>query len=182
MRAAGSPTIRHANRGEYAGFAVLVFLFSAMPALGGELTPQALFKIERSKNANIVQYDAQIEVGGKINSRKPVAAYWIRPGKEPRIKQLSFIQRRFAYGFDAKLDQENGMVTLDMVADIGRAIVVRPAQEGYRATMRIDGAESYLEKLFIHSTGGGLSTKLVYIDMFGQDLATGEDRYERFTP
>ena len=168
------------HRGKYAGLAVLAFLFSAIPALSRELTPQALFKIERSKNANIVQYDAQIEVDGKLNSNKPVAVYWIRPGKEQRIRQLSFIQKRFAYGFDAKLDQESDTVTLDMVADIGRPIVVRHADEGYRAIMRIDGAASYLEKLFIHSTGGGLSTKLVYIDMFGQDLVTGEDRYERF--
>ncbi len=39
---------------------------------------QALFKIERNTNANIIQYDAQIGTDGKLLKKEPVVAYWIR--------------------------------------------------------------------------------------------------------
>ena len=76
----------------------LIIALVALPAFADELRQQALFKIERSKNANIVQYDVRVDENGKLAKKKPVIAYWIRPGKEERIRQLNWIQRTFAYG------------------------------------------------------------------------------------
>ena len=39
-----------------------------------ELDRQDLFRIERSKNANIIQYDAQVRPDGKLDRKKPVVA------------------------------------------------------------------------------------------------------------
>ena len=38
---------------------------------------QSLFRIERSKNANILQYDAQIGPDGKLNKKEPVIVYCV---------------------------------------------------------------------------------------------------------
>ena len=62
-------------------FILLVMLaLICFPALVLAQTPdrQHLFKIERSKNANIVQYDAQVGPDGKLLKKEPVVAYWIR--------------------------------------------------------------------------------------------------------
>lgn len=42
-----------------------------------ERETEHLFRIERSKNVNIVQYDAQLTQKGKLDPEKPVMAYSI---------------------------------------------------------------------------------------------------------
>lgn len=155
-----------------------------LPATGwtADAEQQTLFHIERSKNDNIVQYDALVDEDGRLNKRKPVVAYWIRPHKEDRIKQLSWIQRTFAYGFKAKLSKDRHSVTLDMVADIGRPIHVNFIDGAYRASIVIDGEESHIEKMYIHSVGSGTSTSVEYIDLHGSGVESGGAHYERITP
>jgi len=41
---------------------------------------QPLFIIERSKNANIVHYDAQLTASGKLDPNEPVIVYWVLLG------------------------------------------------------------------------------------------------------
>jgi len=143
---------------------------------------QTLFKIERNTNANIIQYDVQIGADGKLLKKEPVVAYWIRLADKGQVQELSWIQKTFAYGFNAKYDRNKDTVELDMKADIGRPITVRREGDGYRATSRIEGSDSYLEKIFIHATGKGMSTSVDYIELHGDDVKTGDERYEKFVP
>jgi hypothetical protein len=50
------------------------------------LDRQPLFKIERSKNANIIQYDAQLGADGKLHAREPVVAYWLRLAEQGQVQ------------------------------------------------------------------------------------------------
>ena len=151
-------------------------------AYGGETGRDALFRIERNKNANIVQYDARVAEDGKLDSKQPVVGYWIRLADKGQVQKLAWIQDKFAYGFTAKLNKQKNMVTLDMVANLGRSIVVRQDGGDYRAVARIDGVDSYIEKIFIHATGKGASTKVNYIELHGKAVNNGNDQYERFSP
>jgi len=63
-----------------------------------------LFKIERSKNANIVQYDVQVTPDGKLYQQEPIIAYWIRLTEDGRKRELTFFQRKWSYGFKTKYD------------------------------------------------------------------------------
>ena len=154
------------------------------PALVLAQTPdrQHLFKIERSKNANIVQYDAQVGSDGKLLKKEPVVAYWIRLAEQGQVEKLSWIQRTFAYGFKAKLDRNREIAELDMSADFGRPIIVIREGGQYRATAPIDCSQSYLEKIFIQAQGKGISVTVEYIELFGEDMKTGESRYQKFVP
>ena len=143
---------------------------------------QHLFKIERSKNANIVQYDAQLGPDGKLQKKEPVVAYWIRLAEQGQVEKLSWVQRVFAYGFKAKLDRDRETAALDMSADFGRPIIVIREGDQYRATAPIDGSQSYLEKIFIQAHGKGISVTVEYIELFGEDMKTGESRYQKFVP
>jgi len=141
-----------------------------------------LFRIERSKNANVVQYDVQLRTDGRLDPKEPVVAYWIRLEKAGQRKDLSWLQRRFAYGFDTDYNRETGVATLHMKADIGREIRVVRGDEDYRAELVIDGRPAYIERIFIQSIEGGVLPEVEYIDFWGTDLETGEPRYERFEP
>jgi len=143
---------------------------------------QALFKIERNKNANIVQYDAQIGADGKLLKKEPVVAYWIRLAEKGQVEQLSWVQKAFAYGFNVKHDPKNDTLELDMKAEIGRPITVQREGDGYRATAQIEGSKAYIKKIFIHATGKGMSTSVNYIELHGDDAKTGESRFEKIVP
>jgi len=75
---------------------ILVCIMTAVPStsFSKELETRHIFKIERSKNANIVQYDVQLTPDGKIYSKEAVIAYWIRLAKDGKRKELSSTQTR----------------------------------------------------------------------------------------
>jgi len=161
-----------------------LFTLMCIPVLihAGVPDRQALFKIERNTNANIVQYDAQIGADGKLLKKEPVVAYWVRLADKGQVKQLSWIQKNFAYGFNVKHDPKNDTLELDMKADIGRPITVEREGDGYHATAHIEGSKAYIEKIFIHATGKGMSTSVDYIELHGDDVKTREKRFEKFVP
>ena len=162
----------------------LLFALICAPMLlhAGAPGRQALFKIERNKNANIVQYDAQIGADGKLLKKEPVVVYWIRLAEKGQVEELSWVQKTFAYGFNVKHDPKNDTLELDMKADIGRPITVQRAGDGYRATAQIEGSNAYIGKIFIHATGKGMSTTVNYIELHGDDAKTGEKRFEKIVP
>jgi len=154
----------------------------AAPVLANGPRTEPLFRIERSKNANVVQYDARLRGDGRLDPEQPVVGYWIRLAEDGRREELSWIQRRFAYGFTARTDRDTDRAVLEMAADIGRKLIVYRQGGVYRAETRIDGRPAFLEKLFVQSIEGGWRPKVEYIDLFGTDVETGEVRSERFVP
>ncbi|MBT8072965.1 MAG: DUF4833 domain-containing protein [Xanthomonadales bacterium] len=163
--------------------ALVAGLLCVSPVLQAiEMERQDLFRIERSKNANIIQYDAQVRPDGKLDRKKPVVAYWVRLAEQGQIKKLSWIQKTFAYGFKADLDDDSESVTLKMAADFGRVIKVKRFGQQYGATIDIDGKPSRLEKVYIDASGKGLFVTVNFIELHGFDLVNGEATYQRFVP
>ena len=52
-----------------------------------------LFIIERSKNANVVCYDANMTKDGKIDKEKPVDAYWIMYAENAGREEISAFEK-----------------------------------------------------------------------------------------
>lgn len=151
-------------------------------AFAETVTSQGLFHIERNKNANIVQYDAQVGMDGKLVNKKPVVAYWIRHAEQGQVKKLSWIQRTFAFGFKARPIDNGEHIELIMKIDFGEPITIIHEGKQYRATIPIDGSPSYLEKVFVQASGRGLFTKVQFIELFGIDMETGAAHQQRLYP
>jgi hypothetical protein len=158
---------------------VSVAVLIPFESLSSNMQTQHLFKIERSKNENIVQYDVRIKADGKLDPKEPVVAYWVRLAKEGQKEELKWVERTFAYGFKVKYNAKTNTATMDMAAKINRKIKVLAVQDEYRAVTTIDDQSAYLEKIFISSKGKGASTEVTSIELFGHDVKTGEDRYEK---
>lgn len=161
-----------------AGFALCLLL--AASAVSAETQP--LFHIERSKNANIVQYDANLNSQGMLRAKEPVLVYWIRLAENGEKRDLKWIERKLAYGFKTDYEKKTDTATLKLSADIERKIRVYAVEGQYRAETRIDGRPSFIEKLYIESDESGLWPKVIYIDLYGEDVENGRKRYERFLP
>ena len=162
---------------------ILVLIQLCAPLLVQAETParQPLFHIERSKNANIVQYDAQVTADGKLLKKKPVVGYWIRHNEQGQEQKLSWIQK-FVYGFNTKLDKSRETAEVDMKAAVGQVIKVVRHGDKYRAIITIDGALSYFEKMYIDANRSGWSLNVQYVELYGEDMKTGEARYEKLFP
>ena len=159
--------------------AVLAFL----PVFGwASGTNQTLFIIERSKNANVVHYDARLTPEGALDPKEPVAAYWVMLAEDGRHEGLNVVERHKAYGFDIRFDASKKLWVMTLAAYRKREIIVRQIEGGARAEMVIADRPSAFEKMYIHSTEGLLLPKVNYIEFFGKDLETGEKRYEKFVP
>ena len=175
------------NPGKWAlrkAFVWILIAIVLIPALvhGKEPDRDALFHIERNKNANIVQYDAQLGTNGLLHAKEPVVAYWVRLAEEGQTKELTWVQRKFAYGFTVTLNEDENTAILDMAADLGRSIMVVLDGADYRAMVDINGVTSYVDKLFIQASGEGLSTRVDHIELYGTSVQDSSKQYERLTP
>ena len=151
-------------------------------AMGDFLEHQKLFWIERSKNANIIQYDARILPNGRLSPRNTVVAYWVRLAEQGQIEELSWMQEVFAFGFEELYDPDTDSASLEMVVDFGRDLTVLRVGDAYRVKTTINGMPAYLEKIFIEAHKRGFLITVEYIDVYGVDARTGEPLLERFTP
>ena len=168
------------SNGKTVVWSMLVFGL-ALPSVRAEGTNQNLFVIERSKNANVVQYDARLTADGVLDPKEPVKVYWILLAEDGRHEELSPLGRK-AYGFDIKRDSSGKSWVMALAASRKREITVRQTGTVVRAEMVIDGKPSILEKVYIDSTEGRFRPTVNYVELFGKDLETGEKRHEKLLP
>jgi len=141
-----------------------------------------LFIIERSKNANTVHYDAQLTVDGRLDPEEPVIAYYVMLAEDGRRKELNWVEKKMAYGFDIEPAPSAGAYSMTMVAARERLITVRRVGSAVRAELVIDGRPAVVKKMYIKASDGLIWPKVHHIDLYGRDLQTGEERFERVVP
>jgi len=168
--------------------AILVLLAFAAPLLGdtdvsaGDACPAHLFVIARSKNANIVVYDARLGPDGRFASSEPVTAYWLLNGDEGRREELNAVERKSAYGFDVRPDDSPGTYTMVFKAARQRRLSVRMLKGCPLATAPVRDREGILRRMFVHSKETSLRPRVEYVELFFEDVTTGEPLYERYVP
>lgn len=160
------------------GFVLLLAGVGDSPAQ----TNQLLFVVARSKNANILHYDAQLDQDGKLNAREPVKVYWILLADKGQVEELNLVERKKAYGFDIQPEASVQAHRMTLRACPTRAIKVYQTSTGVKAELIIDGRPAYFEKMYIDSTEGLVLPTVNYIELFGRDVTTGAKRYEKMVP
>lgn len=137
-----------------------------------------LFKIERSKNANIVQYDIVFDDNGKIDLKKPMDAYWLLYAKDGSREELSAFDKK-AYGFKIKYN-ELGYYDLSLKAVDDRNIKVMMVEGEPKAEISISERPAYLSKVYVNAIERWTGIpKVTYYTLTGTDTETGEDISER---
>ena len=121
--------------GAFLLFLISIALITSRYSLAKDLETRPLFTIERSKNANIVQYDVQVTAAGALYAKEPVIAYWVRLAKDGRTEGLSFAQRRWAYGFKASYDAQ------EQRCYRGDGGENRPKNQGARSGRRVSSTD-----------------------------------------
>ncbi|MFC0185579.1 protein of unknown function [Pseudarcicella hirudinis] len=137
-------------------------------------------------NGNVITYDANFVRAGQLHAKDPVHPYWIRYSNSEggRIKELNAIQRNLAYGVTCKpLANEANAFDMVVVGYKKRRFKITTDSKGNPiAVFPINGKQNQLTKVFVKEEGGGLIPTILYVDLFGKDLKTGADVFERFVP
>ena len=141
--------------------------------------PSHLFVIARSKNANIVAYDAKLEPSGHL-AEKPVAAYWLLDGDPSRREELNTVEWNRAYGFTIARGHEADSYSLTFRGG-KRHITIRVRDGCPEAVGTIGGRTGVLKRLFVQSKEG-LMPSVEFVELFGEDLETGQPLHEKFEP
>jgi Domain of unknown function (DUF4833) len=144
--------------------------------------PAHLFVIERSKNANIVVYDANRGPAGDLESSEPVVVYWLLNGQSDKREDLTRVQRDRAYGVEATPGDSPGTYSLVFKADGKRRLTVCTLNGCPVATTPINNRNGTLRRLFVQSKEDSVLPKVEYIEFFGESVDTGEPLYEKFVP
>jgi hypothetical protein len=144
--------------------------------------PAHLFVIERSKNANIVVYDANLGPAGDFDTTKPVVVYWLLGGDKDRRENLTRMERDHAYGVVVTPGSASGTHALAFKALRKRHLTARMLDGCPVVTTSIGGQEGILRRLFVQSKEGTALPKVEYVELFGETVDTGAPLHEKYVP
>lgn len=130
-----------------------------------------LFLIARSKNRNVVHYSARLQ-DGQLHPESPVEAHWQMLAEDGRREELSWAERKLAYGFSvSELAPES--CRLQLVAFKNRSLSVERQAQSFRAVVSIAGKRAVLERIFVQTHEGGILPSVEYLELFGTALSGG---------
>ena len=146
--------------------------------------PNQLFYLQRTTNTNTIVCELNIDSKGKLNEESPVHVFWIRYTEGSIHKELSYIQRVFAYGIKSQ-SLGNGSYKLHFVSYKKQplTLMASPKDNKYHVYATINQKQALLSRIFIKVDGGTFwSPNVVYMEMKGTDPVTGKELVERFKP
>jgi hypothetical protein len=156
-----------------------LLLTSGLAAAQG-VKQKEIFHIERSKNRNVVRYDARIGKDGRLDPKEPVVCYWLGPnGKRWPV---SFVDRTFFYGFKVQKDKSGAFYHLVIAAAKDRPMKLYLKEGQPRAEGRIGGVPAFLQRLYVRFDEKSTLPSVRYVDLIGVDARTGEPRRDRVIP
>lgn len=155
----------------------LVLVLSAAPSE----CKRELFRIERSKNANVVLYEARPGATTALDRREPVIASWLLLAKNGEREPLSFFEQLIAYGFEAHANKAGDEAVLKLKALKQRGLKVVKQGACLVAVGLIDGAEAVLQRVYVTTDERGAMPEVKSVELFGVDVATGQARVEKLT-
>ncbi|HEY4157988.1 MAG TPA: DUF4833 domain-containing protein [Polyangiaceae bacterium] len=129
---------------------------------------RALFVIARSKNANLLKFEVRERADGRLDPARPLDVYWLMLAENGRREELTWTERKFAYGFVVTRVSEQGC-RLTLTACARRSIQVERTSAGYRAQLSIHGKPATLRRIFVRSHDGGLLPRVEYVELSGVD-------------
>lgn len=138
-----------------------------------------LFFIQSNQNVNTVVYEANTLLDGRLNLIEPIKVYWHKFTDNGQIKQLNYIQRKLAYGYDFKSINDD-VIQFNMVSYDKITFYLDKIKEGKRTVFtRISGLLSKLSNIYVYAEDFGLFPDVKYIELYGHHTQTGEPAYER---
>lgn len=145
-----------------------------------------LFYVQRTINTNTILYELNVDKSGKINKENPIHIFWVRYASDSSTAELSYIQRKYAYGINVKLiDAEKESYKLNFVSYENRDLylIKSTIDKKYHIYTTINGKLGLLNNVFVKIEGGTFwFPKVTSVELYGKDLTNSKTVYEKFKP
>ncbi|MGY4384395.1 hypothetical protein ACVWYN_001421 [Pedobacter sp. UYP24] len=114
-----------------------------------------LFYLQRDPNLNTLIYALNIDKAGEVDKDEPILAYWIRYGDGGEKKDLSFVQRKFAYGVESKmLGKDQFELRFVSHKKLALYLVKSADDKKYHVYVTINKKKLLLDRIFVRIEGG----------------------------
>jgi Domain of unknown function (DUF4833) len=120
-----------------------------------------------------IHYDARVTADGTLDPKNPVDGYWLNkgPGGSWSREELTVFQR-IAYGWDTEATA-NGTYALKLRAFRERAMWIVKIKGHWVVQTTIAGKQAYMRRLYVATDESGVLPRVLYVDVFGEDAASG---------
>jgi len=145
--------------------------------------PKQLFYLQRTPNTNTIVYELNEDAKGQLIKDEPVVVHWLRFAEDGAKKELSYIQRVFAYGIKTeKVTDTSFEMHINSYRKKPLYLMRHKGDNKYQMFSLINAKMAMLKRVFIRIDPGGSFWKpnVIYIEMKGIDVATGKEAMERF--
>ena len=126
-----------------------------------------LFYLQRTSNKNTIVYELN-KKNGVLNTEDPIHVFWIRYEEQSQRQELSFVQKRFAYGVRVKKIQEGHYRFALNSYDNFTMELLKDTDGEYRVYTMANNKRIQLQRIFIKITGGSMwSPDIEYFELRG---------------
>lgn len=132
-----------------------------------------LFYLQRDPNTNTIICQLNVDKNGIVNKEQPVNVFWMRYGDKGEKKELSYIQRKFAYGIISK-NLGNGQFELRFTSHKKLPMYLNKsgADKKYHVFATINNKKMQLERIFLRIEGGTFwFPNVKYVEIKGFDAS-----------
>lgn len=141
------------------------------------------FYVQRTPNTNTIMYELNMK-GGVLDEKDPVHVYWIRYASGGGTEELSYIQRKFAYGVKVTKVAEGKFKLLFAAYDKIPFYLMKSTAGIYHTYVEIEGKMMILRRLYIRIDPGGTfwAPNVKYVEFKGTEVGTGKELVKRINP
>ena len=132
-----------------------------------------LFYLQRDPNTNTIICQLNVDKHGEVNAENPVNVFWMRYDDKGEKKDLSYIQRKFAYGILTK-NLGNGHFELRFTSHKKLPMYLNKseADKRYHVYATINKKKLQIERIFLRIEGGSFWLPNVkYVEIKGYDVS-----------
>lgn len=159
-------------------------LFAQATETGPLPTPKSkdlLFFLQRTPNANTVIYRVNYKTDGTIDTKSPVKGSWIRYEENGISKELTTIEKKFAYGVKCKsLGNDEYEIRLVAYQQMPLYMLKSALDNRYHIYIKDEGKNLLLKRVFVRVNGGTFwYPKVEHIDLFTVNSDNGKEMLKR---
>jgi hypothetical protein len=131
-----------------------------------------LFFLQRTPNTNTIVCELNYK-DGEVDKEDPIHVFWIRYQEKGQMEDLSYIQRKFAYGVKSKAIGENKYELNFVSYKKYKMYLMLAADNQYHVFTTINNKPAILTRIYVAIKGGSFwSPNVEYVEVTGVDPAT----------
>ncbi len=149
--------------------------------INDEEDKDVLFIISHSKSPNIVVYKANFVSHNLIDTQKPFDVFWLMKSKGNKIEDITYIEKKTAFGFTVEKIEENKRYRIRVKALEEKQIDIIKNQSGkFESFITINNTRIKLENIFVDFEYTFYGPKVKYLDFKGRNPLNGEKIVRRY--